>query len=124
LIGGITLGVVVDDTIHLFSRIKYYLKHGYDIASAVDKAVIHVGKSIVNTTLIVAGGFACLATSSFLPSSQFGIFVTLAITVALLLDLYLAPMLIKVLCQGAQSSDPTFIDGIIDNDQTTIKQSL
>ncbi|MGD8570574.1 MAG: MMPL family transporter, partial [Gammaproteobacteria bacterium] len=46
LIGGITLGVVVDDTIHLFSRIKYYLKHGYDIASAVDKAVIHVGKSI------------------------------------------------------------------------------
>jgi len=97
LIGGITLGVVVDDTIHLFSRIKYFLNRGQGIALAVENAIRHVGKSIINTTVIVAGGFACLATSSFLPSAQFGVFVTLAITIALVLDLYIAPILINIL---------------------------
>lgn len=97
LIGGITLGVVVDDTIHLFSRIELFLNQGQGIAIAVKNAIGHVGKSIINTTVIIAGGFACLATSSFLPSAQFGAFVTLAIIIALVLDIYIAPILINLL---------------------------
>ncbi|MGD8641995.1 MAG: efflux RND transporter permease subunit [Gammaproteobacteria bacterium] len=105
LIGGITLGVVVDDTIHLFMRIKHYLNEGCSIDVAIDHAVQHVGKSIINTTFIIAGGFACLATSSFLPSSQFGVFVTLAIIIALILDLYIAPLLLKRLFKFPIATD-------------------
>ena len=95
LIGGISLGVVVDDTIHLISRIKLNLQNGHSIAHAVDDALQSVGKSIVRTTLILVVGFSCMATSNFLPTAHFGIFISLSIFLALVLDLIYLPALLK-----------------------------
>ena len=123
LIGGITLGIVVDDTIHLLNRINHYLNQGLAIGKAIEKAVVHVGKSIVNTTMIIAGGFACLATSSFLPSAQFGIFVTLAITIGLLLDLYLAPLLLMVLYRGEAGRSATAIETLLAKEPSAAEET-
>ena len=95
LIGGISLGVVVDDTIHLISRIMLNKKNGYSTHKAVDNALQSVGKSIVRTTLILVAGFSCMATSKFLPTAHFGIFISLSIFLALILDLVYLPRLIK-----------------------------
>jgi hypothetical protein len=113
LIGGITLGVVVDDTIHLFTRIKYFLNQGLDMVQSIEKAIAHAGKSIVNTTLIIAGGFACLASSSFLPSAQFGVFVTIAISIAMFLDLYLGPLLLKILYRTEPVNEAAAVDELL-----------
>ena len=95
LIGGISLGVVVDDTIHLISRIKLNIQNGYSTDNAVDDALQSIGKSIVRTTLILVVGFSCMATSNFLPTAHFGIFISLSIFLALILDLIYLPSLLK-----------------------------
>ncbi len=95
LIGGITLGVVIDDSLHLLMRIQENY-HG-DWEKAISKAVTEVGRSIVFTTTIIVGGFASMMTSNFLPSAEFGTFVTLAVILALILDLWLLPQLLRLL---------------------------
>ncbi len=95
LIGGISLGVVVDDTIHFISRIIQNQKSGQSIAEAVENSIQTIGKSIIYTTLILIVGFSCMASSNFLPSAHFGIFISLSIFLALLLDLFCVPALLK-----------------------------
>ncbi|NND00457.1 MAG: MMPL family transporter, partial [Gammaproteobacteria bacterium] len=95
LIGGISLGVVVDDTIHFVTRITQNIRNGYTTPEAVDEAIQSIGKSIVRTTLILVVGFSCMATSNFLPTAHFGIFISLSILLALILDLVCLPLLLK-----------------------------
>ncbi len=94
LIGGIILGVVIDDTLHLLMRVRENLKQNKETAIAT--AINEVGRSIVYTTLIIVGGFACMMTSDFSPSAEFGAFVSLAVVLALLLDLWLLPQLLRL----------------------------
>ena len=95
LIGGISLGVVVDDTIHFISRIIQNQKSGQAPIEAVQNAIQTIGKSIIYTTLILIVGFSCMATSNFLPSAHFGIFISLSIFLALLLDLICLPLILE-----------------------------
>ena len=49
----------------------------------------------MRTSLILVVGFSCMATSSFLPTAHFGIFISLSILLALVLDLICLPALLK-----------------------------
>ncbi|MDH5524649.1 MAG: MMPL family transporter [Desulfobulbaceae bacterium] len=95
LIGGIALGVVVDDTLHMIFRARLCFNQGLTWHNAVDQAVASVGNSIVTTSVILIGGFLCMATSDFLPSAHFGFFVALSILIALFLDLIILPITLK-----------------------------
>lgn len=95
LIGGITLGVVVDDTIHFITRFIQNRRNGQDAEGAVDDALRSIGSSIVKTTFILVVGFSCMATSEFLPTAHFGIFISLSIVLALILDLIYLPALLR-----------------------------
>jgi predicted RND superfamily exporter protein len=95
LIGGISMGVVVDDTIHFITRIIQNQKSGQNINEAVNNSIQTIGKSIIYTTVILIAGFSCMATSEFLPSAHFGIFISLSIFMALLLDLFCVPALLN-----------------------------
>jgi len=96
LIGGISLGVVVDDTIHFITRVVQNRQLNLSNTDAVDEAIKSVGKSIVQTTLILVLGFSCMATSEFLPTAHFGIFISLSILLALILDLICLPTVLKM----------------------------
>jgi len=110
LIGGIILGVVIDDTLHLLMRVRENMEEGKK--NAIATAVNEVGRSIVYTTIIIVGGFACMITSDFSPSAEFGAFVSLAVVLALLLDLWLLPQLLR-LAMGKQRP-------VLENGQETI----
>ncbi|MCF6338365.1 MAG: efflux RND transporter permease subunit [Gammaproteobacteria bacterium] len=94
LIGGIILGVVIDDTLHLLMRVQENRRQNEKTAIAT--AINDVGRSIVYTTFIIVGGFASMMTSDFSPSAEFGAFVSLAVVLALLLDLWLLPQLLRL----------------------------
>ncbi len=100
LIGGVSLGVVVDDTLHFIYRVQLNLKNKMDWDEAIDNAMLTVGQSIIKTTVIITGGFITLASSSFLPSSHFGIFISIAIVTALFFDLFVLPAVLKMLNPG------------------------
>jgi predicted RND superfamily exporter protein len=104
LIGGISLGLIVDDTIHFICRVIHNKQQGSTIGQAVDEAARTIGNSIFRTSLILVVGFSCMATSQFLPTAHFGIFISLSIVLALFLDLICLPVLLKAFPQLVQKT--------------------
>jgi predicted RND superfamily exporter protein len=96
LIGGVAIGATVDSTIFFINRVRLAVEAGMSEVDAVDHAVVTVGDGIIMTSVIVAGGFSCLATSSFLPTAHFGALVTLSIVVALFMDILVNPIVLRL----------------------------
>ena len=101
IIGGISLGIVVDDSIHFLSGIRSRLNQGILLEDAISQTMKTVGSSILMTSVILIGGFSCMATSEFLPSAHFGIFISLAIAIAFFLDVIIVPALLLILKPSA-----------------------
>lgn len=98
VIFSITLGIIVDDTVHFMSKYHTARKDlRMSALLAVDSTISSVGPSLVITTLVLAAGFSVLALSSFNVNAYTGVMVSITIVVALLLDLLLLPgLLIKL----------------------------
>ena len=97
----VALGIAVDDTIHLLVRFREERGLGAGPREAIRQAVLHSGRAVAMTTLLLCIGFGLNALSSF-PSMQIlGILGAVVIGVALLGDLFLLPALL-VLAGGAQ----------------------
>lgn len=96
MVSGITIGIVVDDTIHFMS--KYLVgkgAHGLDAKGAVAFAYSKVGKSIVVTTCALVAGFLVMATQAdFRVNSDMGKMTILVLGFALLFDLIVLPVLL------------------------------
>lgn len=97
MIGSITLGLVVDDTVHLLSRIAAEHRRGVVLAGAATIAVRRVGRPIVTTSIILVLGFGVLAFGSFTPNIYLGIVAATVVLLALICDLLVVPALIFVL---------------------------
>jgi predicted RND superfamily exporter protein len=104
---GMTLGIVVDDTVHLLSRFQRSRAAGMSPAEAVRTAVTAVGPALVITTGILLLGFACLASSSFAINGLLARITMLTIGLALVFDLLLLPALLA----GRQSGDRARVEG-------------
>ena len=90
-----TLGIVVDDTVHFLS--KYLRAQREEHASpedAVRYAFETVGSALVITTLVLVAGFLVLATSSFELNSGMGLLTAVVIALALLADFLFLPALL------------------------------
>ena len=62
------------------------------------------------TTAILASGFAILATSSFLPNATMSLLTTIAILIALPVDLLLLPLLVLWIDRDPQPSSDSSED--------------
>ena len=93
-----TLGIVVDDTVHFLSKyLRGRREQGLAPADAVRYAFINVGRALVITTVVLVAGFAVLATSSFELNAGMGLLTAVVIGLALLADfLFLPPLLMKL----------------------------
>jgi len=92
---GMTMGIVVDDTIHLLSKyIRARREMGYSSEDALRYAFQTVGKAIIVTTLVLASGFSILMQSSFGFNADMGKLTAITIIVALVLDLLLLPAML------------------------------
>jgi len=95
---GMTLGIVVDDTIHLLSKyIRARRELNKSPQDAVRYAFATVGRAIIVTTIILSAGFTVLIFSSFGFNSDMGKLTAITIVVALLLDLLLLPALLLLI---------------------------
>ncbi|MCY3880201.1 MAG: MMPL family transporter [Rhodobacteraceae bacterium] len=98
VIMAMTIGIVVDDTVHFLSKYQEARKElGFGPEDAVRHAFQTVGRALFATTLILVAGFFVLAQSSFLPTSQMGQLTAMVIALALICDfLFLPPLLITL----------------------------
>ncbi|HEX6040346.1 efflux RND transporter permease subunit, partial [Longimicrobium sp.] len=93
-IGAIVLGIAVDDTIHFLFRYRTERDAGASVEEAVGRTYRETGRSVVFASMVLAIGFAVLATSSSQSIAYFGIVSSLSIVGAMLADLFLLPVVI------------------------------
>ncbi|WP_438463136.1 efflux RND transporter permease subunit [Marinomonas sp. PE14-40] len=92
---GMTLGIVVDDTVHFLSKYLHARRnHKADAIDAVHYAFGNVGSALWITTLVLVAGFTVLAQSSFKLNGDMGLLTAITILVALLIDFLLLPPLL------------------------------
>ncbi|GGD04046.1 efflux RND transporter permease subunit [Hyunsoonleella pacifica] len=92
---GMTLGVIVDDTVHFVSKfLRARRELGYTASEAVKYAFETVGKALIITTVVLLSGFLILAQSSFAMTSYMATITTFIIPAALLVDFILLPSLL------------------------------
>ena len=94
---GMTLGIVVDDTIHFVSKYQAARRAATgDAAVAIEQTFVHVGRALTVTTAVLVAGFLVLALSDFRPTADMGLLTAIIIAVALVLDLLLLPALLLI----------------------------
>jgi len=93
-IAAITIGIAVDDTIHYIHRFQEEIQKDYDYEATVKRCHAGVGRAMYYTSVIVIVGFSILAFSSFRPTVYFGLLTGAAMTVALVANLSLLPLLL------------------------------
>ncbi|MET0104390.1 MAG: MMPL family transporter [Sedimenticola sp.] len=98
VVAGMTLGIVVDDTVHFLSKYLHARRHREaDSAQAVEYAFGSVGRALWITTLVLVCGFMVLAQSTFKVNADMGLLTALTIMIALAVDfLFLPPLLMKL----------------------------
>jgi len=97
VVAAMTLGIVVDDTIHFMSKyLRARHEQGLDAAGAVKYAFSTVGIALWTTSVALVAGFMVISTSSFQLNAQMGVLVSAIIALALFVDFFLLPaMLIR-----------------------------
>ncbi|NOZ09431.1 MAG: MMPL family transporter [Gammaproteobacteria bacterium] len=97
VVTGMTLGIVVDDTVHFLSKyLRARREKNYSPQQAVVYAFTVVGRALVVTSIVLVAGFLVLALSSFELNAGMGLLTAIIIAFALSADfLLLPPLLIK-----------------------------
>ena len=101
---GMTLGIVVDDTVHFLSK---YL-HARRENNATPEAAVHyafgnVGTALWTTTFVLVAGFIVLAQSSFSLNADMGLMTAITILIALIVDFLFLPPLLMMLDKKAEA---------------------
>ena len=95
IVTGMTLGIVVDDTVHFISK---YLRARREEKKTPEEAVryafAHVGTALWVTSLVLMCGFFVLTFSDFKLNSGMGLLTTITIFFALATDFFLLPPLL------------------------------
>jgi uncharacterized protein len=92
-----TLGIVVDDTVHFLSKyLRARREKNMSSEDAVRYAFKTVGRALFTTTVVLVAGFLVLAMSSFQLNAGMGLLTAIVISFALAVDfLLLPPILMK-----------------------------
>jgi predicted RND superfamily exporter protein len=97
VVTAMSLGIVVDDSVHFLSKyVRARREKGLDAESAVRYAFSTVGVALWVTTMVLFAGFMVLAQSAFELNAGMGLLTAITIVIALFLDFFLLPpILIK-----------------------------
>jgi len=98
VVTGMTLGIVVDDTVHFLSKyLRARREDGLSAAEAVRYAFHTVGKALWTTSAVLIAGFLVLTRSPFELNSAMGLVSAITIGMALFADFLLLPALLMTL---------------------------
>jgi len=92
----ISSGIIVDDTIHLFSKFADGLRKGLGVNDSIRYSFEHAGLGVLITTVVLSSGFAMLALSDFNINKMLGILVSGTIVIAIIFDILFLPSVLKV----------------------------
>ncbi len=107
IVFGMTLGIIVDDTVHFLSK---YLRARRELNKSPEDAVRYafstVGQALLVTTFVLVAGFLVLSQSNFGLNSDMAKITVIIILFALILDFLMLPALL-MLSPVKRSQDQT-----------------
>ena len=90
-----TIGIVVDDTVHFLSKYRRARRElGHSSEDAVRYAFQTAGQAVFTTTAVLVAGFLILLLSPFIPTAQVGLLTAMIVGFALVADFLLLPPLL------------------------------
>ena len=93
-----TIGIVVDDTVHFLSKyLRARREQGCDPEDAVRYAFHAAGRALFTTTVVLVAGFMILLLAPFIPTAEVGLLTAIIIAAALAADLLMLPPLLAAL---------------------------
>jgi predicted RND superfamily exporter protein len=98
IVTGMTLGIVVDDTVHFLSKyLRARREKGLNSQDAVRYAFKTVGLALVVTSLVLIGGFFVLTFSAFQLNANMALMTAVTIFFAIIADFLLLPPLLMAI---------------------------
>ncbi|MEM9988867.1 MAG: efflux RND transporter permease subunit, partial [Pseudomonadota bacterium] len=98
VVASISLGIVVDDTVHLMTKyLRARRERGLAPREAIVYAFSNVGFAILMNTIILGIGFAFLMMSTFKVTVDMGLLTMLSIVFAMIYDFFLLPALLLLI---------------------------
>jgi hypothetical protein len=91
MIGGVAMGLVVDDTVHFLVRLRRHVASGGSLDEAVRRSLDQAARPIIATSITLAAGFGAMVAASFSPNAHFGVVTAVVIVLALIGDLIVLP---------------------------------
>lgn len=103
IIAATTLGLIVDDTVHILSKYsRARREHCLGTHNAIRFTFGHVGMALWVTTAILVAGFLVLGFSSFRLNSEMGLLTAITLLAALTMDFLLLPPLLMLMDKEKQ----------------------
>lgn len=97
IVTGMTLGIIVDDTVHFLSKyLRARREKSMSSADAVRYAFHTVGSALLTTSVVLVAGFLVLTRSPFELNAGMGLLTAITISMALLADFLLLPALLMM----------------------------
>ncbi len=94
-VASISLGIIVDDTVHFLSKyVRARNERRLSIEDSIRYAFRNVGIAIIVNTIIITIGFLVLTWSAFKLNADMGLMTVIAIVFALILDFLFLPALL------------------------------
>jgi len=97
VVGMVTLGIAVDDTIHFLSKFLRATREGRDAKEAILHTLRETGGALIMTSVILVVGFGILIFSGFLVNANMGMLSAVIISLALLADFIITPAVLITL---------------------------
>jgi predicted RND superfamily exporter protein len=110
----ISLGIVVDNTIHFIYRFQEENRLEPDVRKATRIALTTTGPAMVLTSLLIVGGLAVLLVSQFVPTRRFAELMIVTLGGAMVGDMLVLPACLVLLSPKPKPQDDG--DGTTDSD--------
>jgi predicted RND superfamily exporter protein len=89
------LGLAVDDTIHFIAHAHLEYNQLHDYQKAIKNTLRITGRALFMTSFIIVAAFAVYLTANMRAMVNFGMFITLGISSALIADYLITPVCLK-----------------------------
>ena len=97
MVGGIAIGLAVDDTIHYMHNFRRgYLRTG-DVREASKETLITTGRALLVTSIVLSTGFFIFTFSELNNLYYFGLLTSITIANAFLIDIFVSPALMALI---------------------------
>ena len=87
----ITIGIVIDDAIHMITRYQEIRQSDAQYSSSIEQTIRIAGGAIVASSIALASGFAVLSISGFGVNAAMGLCTAIIVISALFVDLVILP---------------------------------